>query len=110
MKSLGIVLLGLLLVCGIAFTPNPAAPFDNPPGSVPVKFIGGTLEEIDFAGRRVTIQTERGETESFTLARASLLVGLAEGDRVRVEMDDQGKVKKIVKTNPDKTRVPEPQG
>lgn len=112
MKALIIALLGLLPVGGLVIAPSQAAAaFDSGPGPVLIKSIGGTIEEIDYLGQRVTIQTERGRQESFTLPRASLLIGLAEGDRVSVEMDDQGKIRKIVKTTPDiMQRVPKPLG
>jgi len=57
---------------------------------------------------RVTVQTEQGKKESLPVADASLLQGLSKGDRVSIEMDEQGRVTTIVKTIPDKKSAPEP--
>lgn len=112
MKSLVIALFGLLVV-GVLEKPSQAAPFNQltEPKAVLIKYVAGTIEAIDHAGRLVTIQTELGNKESFTLPRAAVLLALTEGDRINVEMDDQGKVRKIVKTTPDILKtIPEPRG
>ena len=88
-----VVAWGLIVTSGHADSPNQADP-------ALVKFVGGTIEEMDPAGLRVTIQTERGKKETFPIADASMLMGLTRGDRVSAEMDDQGKVLKIVKLAP----------
>jgi hypothetical protein len=63
------------------------------------KFMGGTIEELDLAGLRVTIQTEMGKKESFPVSSAEVIQGLAKGDQVSVELDDQGKALRIVKND-----------
>jgi Copper binding periplasmic protein CusF len=108
MKTLVIVALSLLLVGGLMVVPSqPGGPL-SVTDPVFTKFIGGTIEEIDHAGLRVTIQTEQGSKESLTVADASLLQGLSKGDRVSVEMDEQGKARTIVKTMPNRKGAPEP--
>ena len=87
------VIWGLVITSGHAGSPSQADP-------TLAKFVGGTIEEMDPAGLRVTIQTERGKKETFPIADASMLMGLTKGDRVSAEMDDQGKVLKIVKLAP----------
>lgn len=108
MKTLVIGLLSMLVVMGMVITPSQAAsPSQGEP--VVVKFIGGTIESVDPAGLRVTIMTDFGGKESLPVADASVLMGLAKGDRVSVEMDEQGTVKKIVKTTPDQKGKPAPE-
>ena len=67
--------------------------------SVYTRFLGGTIIEIDPASLRVTIQTAMTRKESFRVESADVLMRLSVGDHIRVEMDDQGRVKKIVKTS-----------
>lgn len=76
-----------------------------------IKFLGGTIEEVDQAGLKVTIQNEMGKKESFPVTSAEVIQGLMKGDMVSVELDDQGKVLNIVKNNslPLK-QAPEPRG
>ena len=111
MKTLVFALLSMLLVMGVVIAPSQAA---SPSlGELMfVKFIGGTIESVDPAGLRITILTELGNKESFPVADASVLMGLTKGDRVSVEMDEQGTVKQIVKTTPDikGKPAPEPKG
>ncbi|OLC40633.1 MAG: hypothetical protein AUH74_07680 [Nitrospirae bacterium 13_1_40CM_4_62_6] len=108
MKTLVIAVLGLLLVVGLMIVPSQAGGPLSLTDPVFAKFIGGTVEEIDHAGLRVTIQTEQGKKESLQVADASLLQGLSKGDRVSVEMDEQGKARTIIKTMPNKKGAPEP--
>jgi len=107
MKTLIIALLSFLLAGGMVIVPSQAGPL-SPTDPVFAKFIGGTIEEVDHSGLRVTMQTEQGKKESFPVADASVLMGLSKGDRVSIEMDEQGKVRMIVKTTPDKKSAPEP--
>jgi hypothetical protein len=97
MKSLIVTLCSLLLVAGMVFAKAG---------------VGGTVELIDPAGLSVTIMTDGGQPESLPVADVSVLAGVAKGDRVFCEMDDQGKVAKIVKasTIPNTSPAPEPKG
>ena len=107
MKTLIVTLFSLALVMGLVITAGQAAS----PGQVqPIlaKFVGGMIEEIDPSGLRVTIQTEFGKKESFPVGDAAVLMGLTKGDRISAEMDEQGKVLKIVKLAPDRKGAPEP--
>jgi hypothetical protein len=114
MRILSITLLSLTLVAGLAVgmvtTPIQAAGPLHQGDLILAMFIGGTVEEIDHAGLQVTILTEMGKKESLPVANADVIKGLAKGDRVNVEMDEQGKVKTIVKTSPEKQIAPEPRG
>ena len=117
MKTLVFALLSMLLVIGVVIAPSQAGVVITPIQAASpslgelmfVKFIGGTIESVDPAGLRVTILTELGGKESFAVADESVLMGLTNGDRVSVEMDDQGIVKKIVKTTPDLKGKPAPE-
>ncbi len=114
MRILVMTLFSLMLVVGVAVgmvtTPIQVAGPLSQGDLILAMFIGGTVEEIDHAGLQVTIQTEMGKKESFPVTNAEVIKGLAKGDRVSVEMDEQGKVRTIVKTTPDKKVAPEPQG
>lgn len=108
MRTLVIAVLSLLLVVGLMIVPSQAGGPLSVTDPVLAKFIGGTIEEIDHAGLRVTIKTEQGNKESLMVADASLLQGLSKGDRVSVEVDEQGKARTIVKTMPNKKGAPAP--
>jgi Cu/Ag efflux protein CusF len=109
---------GLLLVVGMVVPAIQAemTPLPNQENASLVKFMGGTIESVDPAGLKVTIQTEKGKTESFPVSDAAVIQGLAKGDRVSVELDEQGKVLTIVKNDfapaptPTPAPAPEPKG
>jgi Cu/Ag efflux protein CusF len=107
MKTLLIVALSLLLGVGLMIVPSQAGGPLSLTDPVFTRFIGGTIEEVDHASLRVTIRTEQGKKELLTVADASLLQGLSKGDRVSVEMDEQGQARTIVKTMPDGKEAPE---
>ena len=110
MKTLVVTLFSLVLIMGVmgmVVTSGQAVSPDRTELTL-AKFVGGTIEEIDPAGLRVTIQTEMGKKESLRVGDAAVLMGLTKGDRVSAEMDDQGKVVKIVKLTPDRKGAPEP--
>jgi len=75
-----------------------------------IKFLGGTIDEIDHAALKLTIQNEMGKKESFPVTSAEVMQGLMKGDSVSVEVDDQGKVLNIVKNNSLPKQAPEPRG
>ncbi|HEX9285246.1 MAG TPA: copper-binding protein [Nitrospirales bacterium] len=107
---------GLLVVVGMVVPEIQAemAPLPKQENTSPVKFMGGTIESVDPAGLMVTIQTEKGKNESFPVSNAAAIQGLAKGDRVSVELDEQGKVLSIVKNDfapaPKPAPAPEPKG
>jgi phage baseplate assembly protein gpV len=93
---------GLLLVMGMVVPAIQAETTPLPPAqenTALIKFMGGTIEEVDLAGLRITIQTEMGKKESFPVSSAAVMQGLTKGDQVNVELDEQGKVLKIVKND-----------
>jgi len=138
MKPLVIALCSMLLVIGMAVTPHQAGPLGS--GNLAfAKSIGGsielidlpglrvismepvlakytsrtgTIENVDPAGLQVTILTDVGQKESLPVTKASVLVGVGQGDRVSCEMNADGKVTKIVKTAPipEVSPAPEPRG
>ncbi len=71
-------------------------------------FLGGTVEDIDHAGLRLTLQTEMGKKESLPVLNAEAIKGITKGDQVSVELDGQGKVLKAVKTDFAPKPAPEP--
>jgi len=75
-----------------------------------IKFLGGTVEDIDHAALRLTIQTEIGKKESYPVTTAEVIQGIMKGDQVSVELDDHGKVLNIVKNNSLPAPAPEPRG
>jgi Cu/Ag efflux protein CusF len=110
MKTLVFVLASLLLVTGMIIAPSQAA---EPSQGIPAfaKFIGGTIESLDPSTLKVTIMTDVGKKESLPVADLSVLADLNKGDRVSCEMDDQGLVRKIVKTtDPKGSPAPDPKG
>jgi hypothetical protein len=75
-----------------------------------IKFLGGTVEDIDHVALKLTIQTEIGKKESFSVATAEVIQGLMKGDQVSIELDDHGKVLNVVKNNSLPAPAPEPRG
>jgi len=106
-----IVGVGLLCMVGMV-APVQAETVLLPTQGYPVfiKFVGGTIDEIDQAALKLTIQDEMGKKESFPVAKAEVMQGLVKGDSVSVELDDQGKVLNIVKSNSLPKQAPEPRG
>lgn len=106
MKTLLIAMVGLALVVGMG------SPSSADASAATTDFVGGTIKGIDWAGLKVTIQADRGKTESLSVASADLMKGLAEGEHVsvEVELDEMGKVLKVVKIIPDGRAAPEPKG
>lgn len=102
MKTLLVMMVSLLLVMGIAMPSSYGAPV------APDQFIGGTIEEINLAGLSVTILADLGKKESLPVVSADMIKGLAKDDYVSVELDEQGRVFRIVKTTPDVKNEPEP--
>lgn len=103
---------GLLLVMGMVVPAIQAETVLLPTQGNPtfIKFMGGTIEEIDHAALRITLQTEMGKKESFPVTSMEVIQGLMKGDQVSVELDEQGKVLKVVKNNSLPKPAPEPRG
>jgi len=104
MKQFVFTVVSLLLLWGVLFSPSHGALFAT------TTFIGSTIEEIDLAGLKITIQTSEGNRHSMPVANAEIMKGLIKGDRVSLELDLQGRVVKIVKIVPDLKIAPEPKG
>lgn len=101
--------LSLLVWLGMMIAQVQAAP-PGPGEPVFAKFIGGTVETIDHAGLKITILTDMGKLQSLPIDSPDVIKGLAKGDRVSVELDEQGNVMKIVKTGAEQKTAPEPRG
>lgn len=106
MKTLLVAMVGLALVVGMGIPSSADA------SAATTNFVGGTIKGIDMAGLKVTLQTDLGKTESLPVANADLMNGLMEGDHVsvEVELDEMGKVLKVVKIIPDARVAPETKG
>ena len=93
MYTLSIIVFSLLIgMTGIATIPSHAEE------SVTTTFIGSTIEGVDNNSQVITIRTPRGNSWSLEVASADLMKNLHRGDRASLELDAQGRVKKIVKT------------
>lgn len=99
MKTPLLVMLAVLVFAAAGHAPSQAASPKDP--IVINQFVGGTVEKIDLVGLRLTVQTDLGKSEALPVANAGVIKDLYKGDRVSVELDDQGRVIKIVKTTPD---------
>ncbi len=112
MKMLVMALFSVLLLIGVVITPSQAGPL----GLMEVLFakssIGGTVESVDPAGLKITILTDTGQKESLPVKDASVIAGINKGERVFCEMNEEGKVAKIVKATPlpNNFPAPEPKG
>jgi hypothetical protein len=123
MKTLVLALFSLLLVVGMVLTSSQASPPSVSPltsvsplsigeAALAKAAVGGTVEAVDPAGLRITLLTDFGQKESLPITKVSVLVGVTEGERVWCEMNEDGKVTKIVKATPipERTPAPEPKG
>lgn len=72
------------------------------------RFIAGTIEGIDVTGLRLTIKSDLGIAQSLPVASADVIKGLNSGDQVSVELDEQGRVMKVVRTVPEPRDPQEP--
>lgn len=70
-------------------------------------YVGGTVERVDLIGLRLTVQTDLGKSEALPVASADVIKHLSKGDRVSAELDEQGRVVNIVKSEP---AAPKPKG
>jgi hypothetical protein len=110
MKTLVIALFGVLLLVGMVITPGHAAPLSLVEPLIFAKSsTGGMIESVDPAELKITILTDVGQKESLPVTNVAVLVGLTQGDRVNCEMNDDGKVMKIVKTTPMPKEFPAPE-
>lgn len=112
MKALVVALFSLLLVIGMAITPSQASPPSSGEAAFAKSAIGGTIESVDPDGLKINILTDFGKKASLPITKVSVLVGVTEGDRVWCEMNEDGKVAKIVKATPlpEGSPAPEPKG
>lgn len=105
MKPLVVTIVGLLFLAGIAIPVGQADP--GVPATDP-QSIGGTIQAIDPAGLSIILQTDQGKTELLPVANPDAVKGLAKGDRVSVELDEKGAVRKASKASPESNDSPEP--
>jgi hypothetical protein len=99
MKAILGIVCGLLLVAGIGTPPSSAGQSNGARVVLVKSAIGGTVESVDPRNLLLTLKTDSGEMQSLTVAKQSVLRGVAPGDRISCEMKD-GKVMKIVKATP----------
>lgn len=70
-----------------------------PTNSIPARILNGTIDGIDSLERLVTLQSEKKDTWMFiAVSSGDMLKGLNKGDRVVIELDEQGVAQKINKT------------
>jgi hypothetical protein len=70
-----------------------------------------TVESIDSAGLNITVQTAGGGDKlSIPVVSSEVMKGVTVGEHVRIELDGQGRVVKIIKLAPapKEEEVPEP--
>ncbi len=108
MKTIGITIVSLLVWVGVVVSPslaNQVASNDR----VTSRTFSGTIDGIDPMQRLVTVQSEKKDTWMLiAVADGEVLKGLHKGDRVVVELDEQGMAKKIIKTATEPKGAPEP--
>lgn len=107
MKPIIVTIVGLLFLVGMTIPIGQADP--GIPGIAP-QFLGGTVQAVDPAGLNIILQTDEGITEVLPVANADAVKGVVKGDRVSVELDEQGAVRKISKMTPNSKESREPKG
>src|SRR5438105_2609080 len=69
---------------------RPAAPLTN-------EMVSGIIEGVDPSGMKVLLQTEMG-LEAIPVANTSIMQRLTLGDQITVKLDEEGKVRRAMKT------------
>jgi hypothetical protein len=118
MKATHITILNLLLlayfamvgmaISGVVIMRDPAQNFmhnQNAATKLMTQLFNGRIEGIDAAASKIILQTDMG-LEALPVATPDLMKRFGLGDPVTVELDEQGRVLTIVKT--DFTRTPAP--
>jgi hypothetical protein len=69
----------------------------------------GVVEMVDDSIMRITIKTDSGQTESFSVTNPQILKKLAKNDRVSVAVGNDGMVNQITKlSGPQQNAPPKP--
>jgi len=92
----------------VALLATPAAFALSQTSSVPdnersAHMASGSIETIDLTTGKIQLKTDMGKAIWFEAVAPHLLKDLARGDRITLEMDEQGKVIKLMK----KSAIPE---
>ncbi|MGH7256579.1 MAG: hypothetical protein ACREI3_12485 [Nitrospirales bacterium] len=88
----------LVVIAGFGIWSNAGvAATDEPSLSMTPRFVSGTIERIDPQGPTLTLRTNNGQMKTWPLENTNALDGLAKGDLVNVELDEEGRVLNIVK-------------
>ncbi|WP_447979294.1 hypothetical protein [Candidatus Nitrospira bockiana] len=83
-----LLLLALLLVPVLGAGP--------PPGGNQPDVVTGILEQLDLTSSKGTIRTDLGKPIFFEVAKPELFKGLTVGERVTIQLDDQGRAIKVM--------------
>jgi Cu/Ag efflux protein CusF len=108
MKTISMTIVSLLVLMGVMVSLSPAEQIASNDQVAPRTF-SGTIDGIDPMQRLVTVQSEKKDTWMLiAVADGAVLKGLHKGDRVVVELDEQGMAQKIIKTSTETKGAPEP--
>lgn len=107
MKLIPITVVSLLLV--LMGIPLPLRAANQAEPIIVNQYVGGTVERVDLIGLRLTVQTDLGKSEAMPVASADVIKNLSKGDRVSAELDEQGRVVNVVKSDPEPA-APKPKG
>ena len=111
MKTQFTVIMAVLLLLFTGIGASLSRADAAPANSMPARMLNGTIDGIDALERVVTIQSEKNDTWTFiAVSNGDLLKGLTKGDRVVVELDEQGVAQKINKTSPNVKTIFEDKG
>jgi len=81
----------IVILCCTLGVAAPEAPDYTPP------LIGGTVVSIEQETLSVTLRMPAGEIRSFVAIDRRLFQGISIGDHVSIEMNDEGRVTKLIK-------------
>ncbi len=62
----------------------------------PLEVVTGTLIKLDLSSMKGLVQTDLGRPVFFDITKPHLFQNLSLGDRVTVELDEQGQVNKVI--------------
>lgn len=75
----------------------------------PAHVVTGTLTMLDLSARKGMLKTDLGKPIFFEVGRADHFARLSIGDRVTVQLDDEGRTVKVIEALPAEVHEPPPQ-
>lgn len=111
-RSAGRLLVAWLVMCTLSLYAPKLLWGDDPPGALETPkhahIVTGILAMLDLSARKGMLKTDLDKPIFFELSRPEQFNHLSIGDRVTVQLDENGQVLKIIETLPSEVHEPPP--